>query len=134
VSSLSSFKWIDQDVVLAIHEAQIAEHGGSSVVRDPGLLASALARPQNAQAYSDFGAPGFAALYALGIIKNHPFVDGNKRVGVILLELFLEDNGFILTVEDADLTALILAVAAGEMSDENFIQWVHEVAHQVGPT
>lgn len=131
MNSQNNFNWIDRDVVLAIHEAQIAEHGGSSGVRDLGLLTSAIARPQNAAAYSDIDVPGLAALYALGVIKNHPFVDGNKRVGTVLLELFLEDNGYGLAAGDAELLEVTLAVAAGGISDEDFAGWVRKVASRV---
>ena len=126
MNSQSNFIWIDDDVVRAIHEAQIAEHGGSLGVRDLGLLASALGRPQNAVAYSDPDAPELAALYALGVIKNHPFVDGNKRVGAVLLELFLNLNGYELVVDDGEMLAVILAVAAGELADQDFINWTRQ--------
>ncbi len=124
MSSQDDFIWIDDDVVGAIHEAQIAEHGGPLGVRDPGLLASALNRPRNAAAYSDADAAELAALYALGVIKGHPFVDGNKRVGVVLLELFLELNGYDLAASDEETLAMILAVAAGETSSERLINWI----------
>jgi death-on-curing protein len=88
-----------------------------------GLSASAHARPQNAAAYSDPDVAELAALCALGVIKNHPFLDGNKRVGAVLLELFLDLNGYELVVGDAEMVAVILAVAAAEMSDGDFILW-----------
>ena len=118
--------WIREDTVLAIHEAQIAEHGGSLGVRDAGLLTSALARTLNAEAYADPAPdiPALAALYAIGIIRNHPFVDGNKRVGFVLLELFLELNGFELRADDAECVTTIFALAAGELSDDDFTAWV----------
>jgi death-on-curing protein len=124
VSSPSDYRWISENVVLAIHEAQIDEHGGSTGVRDLGLLSSALARPQNAAAYAKPDIPELAALYALGVIKNHPFIDGNKRVGTVLLELFLEDNGYELVVIDESLLNAITTVAAGDMSEEQFVAWV----------
>lgn len=114
MSSQDDFIWFDDDVGGAIHEAQIAEQGGPLGVRDPGLLASALNRPRNAAAYSDADAAELAALYALAVIKGHSFVDGNKRVGVVLLELFLELNGYELAASDEETLAMILAVAAGE--------------------
>jgi death-on-curing protein len=83
------FVWLDPALVLAVHAAQLAEHGGGDGVRDPGLLDSALPRPQNAAAYGDADVPTLASLYALGIIRNHPFVGGNRRVGTVLLETFL---------------------------------------------
>jgi death-on-curing protein len=130
VSSPSNFDWLSEEVVLAVHEAQVAEHGGSAGVRDAGLLASALARPQHAASYSDADVPQLAALYALGIIKNHPFVDGNKRVGAVLLETFLQLHGEQLTVSDSELLKTIIAIAAGEMSDDAFVTWVRAHAQR----
>jgi death-on-curing protein len=129
VSSQNNFGWLDEDTVLAIHEAQIAEHGGAPGVRDSGLLASALARPQNAAAYSDADAPTLASLYALGIVKNHPFIDGNKRVGAVLLETFLELHGFELAATDEEFLEVMLAAAAGTIADETFSTWVREHAN-----
>lgn len=126
MNSQSNFIWIDDDVVRATHEAQIAEHGGSLGVRDLGLLASALGRPRIAVTYSHPDAPELAALYALGVIKNHPFVDGNKRVGAVLLELFLNLNGYELVLGDGEMLAVILAVAAGDLADEDFIHWTRQ--------
>jgi death-on-curing protein len=108
----SEFFFLDEAVALAVHEAQLAEHGGAKGIRDEGLLNSALARPRNAAAYEEADAARLAALYALGIIRNHPFVDGNKRVGTVLLETFLDLNGYALEATDEDLLATILAVAA----------------------
>ena len=82
--------WLSQQIVLAIHDEQLAEHGGAAGVRDAGLLDSALARPLNRVAYGGPDIAELAALYALGIVRNHPFVDGNKRTGYVMLETFLE--------------------------------------------
>ncbi len=123
-SRSSEPKWLREDVVLAIHEAQIAEHGGSAGIRDEGLLSSALARPRNAAAYADPDIPALASLYALGIIKNHPFIDGNKRVGAVLLELFLGENGYVLGASDDDLLHAILGAASGTLSETAFTAWV----------
>lgn len=120
------YRWLSEQLALAIHQAQIAEHGGSAEVRDPGLLDSALKRPQNAAAYADPYVPEIAALYALGIAKNHPFLDGNKRVATVLLELFLNDNGYQLDASDNDLYVTMLGVATNELSDEAFTTWVRE--------
>ncbi len=130
MSSRSNYRWITDDVVLAIYEAQIDEHGGSTGVRDPGLLASTLARPLNAAAYGKPDVPELAALYALGVIKNHPFVDGNKRVGTVLLEVFLEDHKSVLTASDEELLATILAVASGKTQEKEFIAWVRKNARR----
>jgi death-on-curing protein len=126
----SEFFFLDEPVALAVHEAQLAEHGGAAGIRDSGLLASALARPRNAAAYAEPDVAQLAALYALGIIRNHPFVDGNKRVGTVLLETFLELNGHSLTATDGELLATILAIAAHTMSDSDFIAWVRAHAAQ----
>ena len=127
----TDFVWIDEDVVLAIHEAQVAEHGGGVGIRDGGLLSSALARPQHAAAYADRpDVTELAALYALGIIKNHPFVDGNKRVGAVLLETFLELHGYELAATDAELLSAILGIASGEMPESEFIMWLRRCAQK----
>ncbi|MHB8145779.1 MAG: type II toxin-antitoxin system death-on-curing family toxin [Vulcanimicrobiaceae bacterium] len=118
--------WFTEDVVLAIHEAQIAEHGGTPGLRDRGFLLSALARPQNAALYSDADVPMLADLYALGIIKNHPFLDGNKRVGAVLVDAFLDLHGLELTAIDAEFAAAIIGVAGGSLSEEAFIAWVRD--------
>lgn len=124
MNSQNSFIWIDDDVVYAIHEAQIAEHGGALGVRDPGLLASALDRPRNAVRYSDPDIADFAALYALGVIQNHPFVDGNKRVGAVLLELFLNLNGYELIATDEEMFPVLLAAASGTIDDAELADWI----------
>ena len=120
--------WFEEDVVLAIHEVQIAEHGGAPRIRDRGFLLSALARPQNVAQRTETDVPGLAALYALGIIKNHPFVDGNKRVGAVLLVAFLELYDVELQVSDVELVTTILGVAEGSLSQDRFVQWVRERA------
>lgn len=99
------------------HSAQLAEHGGAVGLRDRELLASALARPHNAAADSDAEVPELAARYALGIIKNHPFIDGNKRVGAVLLEAFLENHDYELHATDTELLTIIRGIAAAAMSD-----------------
>ena len=132
MSSRSEYRWIADDVVLAVHEAQIDEHGGTAGIRDPALLASALARPQNAAAYGETGIAELAALYALGVIKNHPFIDGNKRVGAVLLEIFLEEHNCELNVSDQELFRAIMALAASETSETAFISWVRAHARKSG--
>ena len=120
--------WISRAFALAIHERQLAEHGGGNGVRDEALLESALARPQQLFAYGD-PPPDLAALaasLAFGLARNHPFVDGNKRVGVMACELFLLVNGLELTASDDDLTALTLAVARGEIESGAVAIWIRQ--------
>jgi len=115
--------------VLAIHDAQIAEHGGAAGVRDLGLLESALTRPRNAASYDrDASIPQFGALYALGVICGRPFIDGNKRVGLVLLELFLAMNGFGLHAADAECYEAIVSAASGEVTEAEFSTWTEERA------
>ena len=96
--------WLSLKIVLAIHDEQLAEHGGATGLRDAGLLESALARPLNHASYADPEVAELAALYALGIVRNHPFVDGNKRTGYVARETFLELNGALFPVSDAMLS------------------------------
>jgi death on curing protein len=129
VSSPSSPIWIAVETVLAIHEAVVAEHGGSIGIRDRGLLESALARPINAaHGEPSPDVPELAALYAIAVSRNHPFVDGNKRVAYVLLETFLELNGYTLPVEDAEAIAMMWSLAAGDETDATFVAWVRENA------
>ncbi len=120
--------WLARELILAIHDEQIAEHGGAAGLRDPALLESALARPLNRAGY---GAPDTAelgALYAIAIARNHPFVDGNKRTGYVALELFLALNGIAFPVSDAEAVVATLGMAAGELDDDAFIAWVRHHA------
>jgi death on curing protein len=120
--------WLSKQIVLAIHDEQLAEHGGAAGVRDEGLLESALARPLNHASYGDPDIAELAALYASGVVRNHPFVDGNKRTGYVMLETFLELNGATFPVSDADAVIATLKLAAGDSSDEEFIAWVRSNA------
>jgi len=116
-------------VVLAIHDEQIAEHGGSSGVRDQGLLRSALERPRNIAAYEPDGESDLARLaaaYGYGIVKNHPFIDGNKRTALVVTETFLNLNGLALLADDATCVAVIEALASGTMKEEKFARWIRE--------
>ena len=121
---MSHWTWIEKVVVWAVHEAQLAEHGGSAGVRDAGLLASALARPLNLVAYGEPDAAALAAAYGFGIARNHPFIDGNKRTAFVCTELFLVLNGASLTADDADCVATMLALAAGELAEADFAAWL----------
>ena len=121
---MSHWTWIEEAVVWAGHEAQLAEHGGSAGVRDAGLLASALARPLNLVAYGEPDAAALAAAYGFGIARNHPFIDGNKRTAFVCTELFLVLNGASLSADDANCVATMLALAAGDLAEADFAAWL----------
>ncbi len=131
MNSQNSFIWIDDDVVHAIHEAQISEHGGALGFGIWALLASALDRPRSAASYLDPDVAELAALYALRVIKNHPFVDGNKRVGAVLLELFLDLNGYELTATDEEMLPVILAAASGTIGAAELADWIRNKSVRV---
>ena len=118
--------WLSERLVLAMHSKALARHGGADGVRDPGLLESAEARPLNRAAYGEPDDIELAALYALAIGRNHPFIDGNKRTAYLALEVFLALNGLRLTATDAEAVVGILAMASGEFTDDEFILWVRE--------
>jgi death-on-curing protein len=113
-------------VIYAVHNAQLAEHGGSAGVRDQGLLESALARAQNLAAYGQPDVADLAAAYGYGIARNHPFVDGNKRTAFVAVELFLALNGYQLEATDVDCVLTMLALAAGEIDEPAFARWIRE--------
>ena len=123
--------WLRRDVIQAIHVEQLAQHGGSPGLRDEGLLESALARPLNHAGYTDCGIPELAAIYAVGLCKNHPFIDGNKRVAYVALETFLLLNGYGFPATDAEAVVATLDLAAGELSEQDFIAWVKDKARPV---
>ena len=116
--------WIDPRAISAIHDEQLAEHGGAAGLRDANLLESALARPMNLAAYEEPDAAALAASYAVGLAKNHPFVDGNKRTAFVALELFLALNGFVLNASDVECVTTMLAVAAGEIDEATLADWI----------
>ena len=116
--------WLRRDVILAVHDEQLAEHGGAHGLRDGGLLDSALARPQHLLSYGDPDVSELAAAYGWGIARNHPFVDGNKRTALVAAELFLVLNGYELQADDADCVVTMLSVAAGEVAADDFAAWI----------
>ena len=116
--------WILRDTVLALHERLLAEFGGSSGVRDRGLLDSALARPENLLAYGKPSVFELAAAYAFGLVKNHPFIDGNKRTGLATAVLFLELNGQRFQASEADAVIQTLALAAGATDEAAYAAWL----------
>ncbi len=118
--------WVAVTVAEAAHLEQIAEHGGGEGVRDAGLLASAMPRPQNLAAYGEPDTAALAAAYAFGIARNHPFVDGNKRTAAVVSETFLALNGHRLNATDAELVVAFVALAAGDLSEEALADWLRE--------
>lgn len=118
--------WVVRATVLLLHAESLAVHGGAGGVRDMRLLESALARPQNLHAYGEGDAAALAAAYAFGIIRNHPFVDGNKRTGFLTAALFLEANGHRFMASEADVIVQTLALAAGEIGEAEFAAWLRE--------
>jgi death-on-curing protein len=116
--------WLSRQFTLAIHDEQLAEHGGAIGIRDEGLLESALARPLNRAGYGEPDMAELAALYAIAIARNHPFVDGNKRTAFVALFTFLGLNGMVFEPPEVDATMAVLGLAAGELTDEVFTDWV----------
>jgi death-on-curing protein len=117
--------WIEDALVLMIHDRQLAEHGGAEGIRDESLLHSALARPQNQLAYTQAGIIDLAATYTAGIVQNHPFVDGNKRTGFVVGVLFLELNGYRFTASEADAAQAVIELAAGTIDVDEFLAFLH---------
>jgi death-on-curing protein len=122
--------WIDRKVALAIHDRQLAEHGGGEGVRDFAMLESALARPINRWNYGEDDPCALAAAYAFGVVRNHPFVDGNKRTGWVLARLFLRLNQVAIGFDATDATRTMLDFAAGTLSEEELADWFRQ--HLVG--
>jgi death-on-curing protein len=123
---MSEPTWIQENVVLAIYQRQISEHGGRFGLRDKGFLSSALARPQNLFFYSS-PKPDEAALaasYAYGIVKNHPFIDGNKRTAYVVCRTFLKLNGRDIEASDLDKYHTFVSLTDGSLSEEHFAEWI----------
>jgi len=118
--------WVLKDVVCALHDEQLAEHGGPAGIRAEGMLDSALGRPQNLEAYGDPppDLADLAAAYAFGLAKNHGFVDGNKRTSMVVTETFLELNGRPLTATNAEIVTAWLALAGDEMDEAAMAAWI----------
>jgi death-on-curing protein len=125
--------WIEKSLVVALHDRQVAEHGGSGGLRDETLLQSALARPQQLYAYGDPlpDLADLAASLAYGLARNHPFVDGNKRTSAVSCETFIVLNGATLEADDLELFSVYLALAEGKLTEREFATWLR--AHLQGP-
>ena len=116
--------WLALEVLLAIHDEQLAEHGGGEGLRDQGLLESALARPRNLHAYGETSLTVLAASLGFGLARNHPFVDGNKRTAYVAVETFLALNGIALLASDAECVVAMLDLAAGDLPEAGFAAWL----------
>jgi death-on-curing protein len=123
--------WIDERDALALHDRLLALHGGAAGLRDEALLKSALARPRQHRAYGRSpGAVELAAIYTAGIVRNHPFVDGNKRTGFVVGILFLELNGYRLNASEEDVAQAVLALAAGKLDETGYCAFLRSKAAQ----
>jgi death-on-curing protein len=122
---MTSIRLVNQQALIFLHSESLAEHGGAEGIRDEGLLESALDRPLNLYNYEqETDIAKLAAAYGFGIVRNHPFVDGNKRVGFLTVGLFLALNGYALEVSQLEATQTMLALAAGEISENELSQWL----------
>ena len=119
-----NWHWIEKSALLLLHEESLTLHGGASGIRDEGLLDSALARPLNLAAYEAPDVADLAASYGVGLAKNHPFVDGNKRAALLGLGLFLALNGYRLQASQVEATQTMLNVAAGKILEADLADWV----------
>jgi death-on-curing protein len=119
-------EWLDIEIMLDVHAEQLALFGGAEGIRDSGLLESALARPINKFGYGETDLASLAAAYAFGIAKNHPFVDGNKRAAFASLIVFLGLNGIDFAPAPEAATAIMLSLAAGEVSEESLARWIRD--------
>ena len=122
---MSTWRWLNRQVLL-LHDESLAEHGGATGLRDEGLLDSALARPLNLSLYEAPDAARLAAAYGVGLAKNHAFVDGNKRAAFLAVGLFLAINGYRLRATQANATLTMLSVAAGEIDEAAFANWIRQ--------
>ncbi len=120
---MTEWRWIAADVLYAVHDRQIAEHGGLDGVRDVGAIESALAPPRNLASYGAPDAAALAASYAFGFARNHGFADGNKRTAWVLARLFLADNGYRLRFDPIDAIGTIESLAAGTLTEEELAAW-----------
>ncbi|MBL7644769.1 MAG: type II toxin-antitoxin system death-on-curing family toxin [Candidatus Hydrogenedentes bacterium] len=120
-------RWITLEAAILLHEFQIAEFGGSDGVRDVGLLDSAMTRPRNLFLYElDVPLSRLAASYCYGISRNHPFVDGNKRVAYVVARTFLQKNGHDIVASPAEKIKAMLALASGQMPEDELVHWFAE--------
>ena len=123
---MSGPKWLSREAVQAMHREQLAEHGGLPGIKDENALEAALARPLHKAAYGETDIMALAAAYLYGIVRNHPFSDGNKRTGFLAAFTFLYISGFLIDTDQASAVAFVLAVAAGEIDEEGATRFLRD--------
>lgn len=123
-SANETWRWLPAQVLVSIHDEQLSEHGGAAGLRDEGLFESALARPRQLATYGEPDVVELAAAYAFGLVRNHPFVDGNKRTAFIAAQLFLRLNGHRINAPHVDCVLTTLALAAGDIDEAAFAAWL----------
>ena len=128
----AAWRWLPREVLIAVHEEQLAEHGGAAGLRDEGLFDSALARPRQLANYGEPDVADLAAAYAFGLVRNHPFIDGNKRTGFVLGVLLLELNGFVFDAAEEDAARAVIALAAGELDEAGYAAFLRDGSHAEG--
>ncbi len=121
-----NWRWIDQRLLMLLHDESLSMHGGASGLRDAGLLESALVRPENLAATAEPDVAALAAAYAFGLAKNHPFVDGNKRAAFLSVGLFLGLNGYRFSATQAQATVAVFGLAAGDLDEPTFAAWLRD--------
>jgi death-on-curing protein len=123
---MNAWRWVRADLTYAVHDRQLAEHGGLDGVRDKGAVESALARPQNLDVYASADAAALAAAYAYELARNHGFADGNKRTAWVVARIFLADNGYRLRFEPSDAVRTMEMVAAGALEEAGLAEWFRQ--------
>ena len=123
---MAEFRFLSAELAFAVHERQLAEHGGLAGIKDAGLLESAVSRPLNKHAYGEDDPFALAAAYAFGIARNHPFNDGNKRTAWVMARLFLRLNGISIAFDKADAIGMVLALASGELEESVVADWFRD--------
>jgi death on curing protein len=118
--------WLTEEQVIFVHDQQLKRHGGPAGLRDPAMLGSALGRPLNKFADGEQDLAALAAAYAYGLARNHPFVDGNKRIAFLSAVIFLRRNGVIFRPDPAEATAIILELAASTVGEEGLTRWIRD--------
>ena len=126
MSEANALQWLTYEQVIAIHSRQLRRFGGAAGLRDEGLLRSALERPLNKWHYEQAQLPELAAAYGFGLAKNHAFVDGNKRIAFMSILVFLRKNGVRFAPDPAEATAMVMSLAAGEVSEESLARWIRD--------